>query len=385
MSPTESASTPQVLRIPRSDDPGSFALLHVVRSGKDFDIVATEGENPYATKVRQTDLRHLRAKNYQGSDDEWHQIVSHVFDGQVDSSAEKPDVLAGVESSASIVGQNDSDRELVITIRKRIQAITQRLGSVSLRQDDEQAIQLFEWTGMAVSKAESMKGQFASLLCRYRDAEDTISRLNKQLEEFIRAKNQHEEQLMADFAQLLNEKKLKIRNQQRLLASASLDEEKLSDIQTATFGRHRTPSSKGQNTKRSARRMDGRDSESEDGFEQMELDRPDDRQNSEKHKEINEKEQSTPQPFEEEGNNTTDSDSDSSVQSPRKESSNDSQINSSREPVRRPATKESTPPPRRELPFTRKTDVKRHVAETRPHRQNEAAEDSTGETDDDEL
>lgn len=39
----------------------------------------------------------------------------------------------------------------------------------------------------------------------------------------MRAKSQHENQLVANFIQLLNEKKLKIRNQQRLLVAATAD------------------------------------------------------------------------------------------------------------------------------------------------------------------
>jgi len=58
---------------------------------------------------------------------------------------------------------------------------------------------------------------------RYRVAEDTVQKLNKQLEVLLRAKEHHETQLVANFAQLLNEKKLKVRNQQRLLASATAD------------------------------------------------------------------------------------------------------------------------------------------------------------------
>ena len=54
-------------------------------------------------------------------------------------------------------------------------------------------------------------------------AEDAVRRLGEQLEELMLAKNQHEHELIANFARLLNEKKLKIRNQQRLLASATLD------------------------------------------------------------------------------------------------------------------------------------------------------------------
>src|SRR6267378_715713 len=42
---------PRVLRIPRSDQPPSYVLVHVARSGAavlDLKLVATEGENPYA-------------------------------------------------------------------------------------------------------------------------------------------------------------------------------------------------------------------------------------------------------------------------------------------------------------------------------------------------
>lgn len=39
----------------------------------------------------------------------------------------------------------------------------------------------------------------------------------------MHAKIEHENRLVANFVQVLNEKKLKIRNQQRLLASATVD------------------------------------------------------------------------------------------------------------------------------------------------------------------
>jgi hypothetical protein len=102
----------------------------------------------------------------------------------------------------------------------------QRLGSVTLRQDDEQAIQLFDWSGAAVARADALAERLSTLTNRYRAAENAIQRLNQQLEEFMNAKTQHDELLMANFVQLLNEKKLKIRNQQRLLASAKVDSEK---------------------------------------------------------------------------------------------------------------------------------------------------------------
>jgi predicted nucleic acid-binding Zn-ribbon protein len=76
---------------------------------------------------------------------------------------------------------------------------------------------------MAAARANALEQQVTTLSDRYSAAEDTIQKLSQQLEELLRAKDLHETHLMANFAQLLNEKKLKIRNQQRLLVSATED------------------------------------------------------------------------------------------------------------------------------------------------------------------
>ncbi|KAL5355461.1 hypothetical protein BJX96DRAFT_141349 [Aspergillus floccosus] len=383
MPPSDSASFPRILRIPRSDDPASFALLHVDRTGSDFTIAATEGESPYTGTVRQRQLRKLRAKNYQDSDEEWQRVISYIFGDKSDTTTGNG-TLSGIESSASVVGEGDEDKELIITIRKRIQGITQRLGSVSLKQDDEQAIELFNWTGMAVARADVIEDQLSSLRDRYRAAEDTINRLNKQLEDFISAKHQHEEQLMTDFVQLLNEKKLKIRNQQRLLASANVDPEKLSDLQAATFGRRRTPASKSRNSKRSARQMDVEESESDDGFEEMEVDQPQNRRDVQDLDETDDERQSTPQPLEE--NEETATDDESSASADGKDQDNLDREPRAKQLSARPAMKKSTePPPRRELPFARRPQAKTDTPEKQSPQRKEAAEDTTGETDDDEL
>lgn len=68
-----------------------------------------------------------------------------------------------------------------------------------------------------------LEQRLSRLQQQYRAADNTIKQLNKQFEDFITAKCRHEEQLMTNFTQVLNQKKLKIRNQQRLLASAKID------------------------------------------------------------------------------------------------------------------------------------------------------------------
>ncbi|RHZ43971.1 uncharacterized protein CDV56_101076 [Aspergillus thermomutatus] len=377
--------TQRILRISRTDDTQGYVLLQVSPTSSnalDLDIAATEGENPYTGTVRQNRLKTLCAKNYRGSDDEWVQIVSYVF-GQLKEPILTSEMLSGIESSASIIESGNLSKELVITIRKRVQSITQRLGSVTLRQDDEQAIQLFDWSGVAVARADALEERLSTLTDRYRAAEDTIQRLNKQLEEFMSAKTEHDELLMANFVQLLNEKKLKIRNQQRLLASAKVDSEK--EIQSAIPGRHPVSSPTKWKTKRSAREMLDNESESEDGFEKMEVDHDVQNDGRSDDQETEDEQTSTPQPLEDDENtNTGEALSSPSIENEREDSKQASSETPQDSTI---LTNSAVPPPRRELPFVKKLQVNRHLA-TRPNESvaaGEDAEETAGETDDDEL
>jgi hypothetical protein len=73
--------------------------------------------------VRQAQLKNLRAKQYQGSDDEWRDTILHVL-GLLEEPEKHSDLLTGIEVSATINGSGDEDKELVLTVRKRIQDIT---------------------------------------------------------------------------------------------------------------------------------------------------------------------------------------------------------------------------------------------------------------------
>ncbi|CEJ62077.1 hypothetical protein PMG11_10589 [Penicillium brasilianum] len=359
-------SAPQVVRIPRSDEPHSYVLVHVSRAGQaplDLSLTATEGENPYAASIQQSRLQTLRGKNYQGSGDEWAYIIAHVLRQPV--PAENSSWSTGIEASASISGAGGDDQEIIITIRKRVQDITQRLGSLVLKQDEDQEIALFEWTGIAAAKADHLHGQVTSLTDRYREAEDTIAKLTQQLADLMQAKTQHENQLVANFAQLLNEKKLKIRNQQRLLASATADPTKVAEIQAAS-GRPSEVSGTHLSTKRRAADTADED-ESDEGFEQMDVDRKGADARAQYDQETEDEERATPQPLEDEEDNTTTDDEE------------DAPATSERE-----APPKAAAPPRRELPFTRRGRPAQTTSE--PRSESLVAEEETaGETDDDEL
>ncbi|KAF7168130.1 hypothetical protein CNMCM5623_001244 [Aspergillus felis] len=374
----------RILRISRSDDTQGYVLLQVSPTSTnalDLDIAATEGENPYTGTVRQARLKTLCAKNYRGSDDEWVQIVSYVF-GQLKEPIPTFEVLSGIESSASIIESGDVSKELVITIRKRVQSITQRLGSVTLRQDDEQAIQLFDWSGAAVARADALEERLSTLADRYRAAEDAIQRLNKQLEEFMSAKTQHDELLMANFVQLLNEKKLKIRNQQRLLASAKVDSGK--EIRAAIPGTPPISGPSKRKTKRSAQEMLDSESNSEDGFERMKVDHTGQNDGRSDDQETEDEQTSTPQPLED--NETTNTGE--ALASPLIENEREDYKHASSEMPQNSTilTNSAVPPPRRELPFVKKPQVNHLTPRSNESVAAEEDDEATaGETDDDEL
>ncbi|KAJ5836135.1 hypothetical protein N7447_002161 [Penicillium robsamsonii] len=360
-------STDRILRFPRSDETGGFVLVHVSCTSPaplDLRLTATEGESPYVSSVKQTRLKDLQAKNYQGSDDEWFKTVSLIL-GQCSAPPDEPDWATGLEASANISG-SDENKEIVITIRKRVQTITQRLGAFILKQDDEQAVELFEWTGITAARVHMLEQQVSSLTAHYRLAEDTIHRLNEQLEELMHAKTEHENRLVAKFVQVLNEKKLKIRNQQRLLASATVDATKVSEIQASIPEKSHGTAEKSHPAKRSARRMS--DTDNSDEFEQMDIDPIKTDQGPSTNQDTDDEERSTPHPLDDEQNNST-TDDDSSQDEPAQ--------------LKRASPARDTAPPQRHLPFAKRTSGP--IKRTAPTQPSEDAEETAGETDDDEL
>lgn len=169
--------------------------------------------------------------------------------------------------------------------------------------------------------------------------EDTLVKLQKQ-------KNEHENDLLEKFSLLLNEKKLKIRDQQRLLASLNVDPARLAAVEENRNERHHSagPSRRG---KRKARpRVQGDDDDEEsDGFEDMDVDEA-----------PNESEQDQPQTPPPEDESTADEaseDEEAPVPPPtrRNHRGSPAEATSSRAP---PLPKDAAVPPKRELPFQKK-------------------------------
>lgn len=88
-----------------------------------------------------------------------------------------------------------------------------------MNHDPDEAIELFEWCGAAVESSASSKEAAADLSVRSSEAEAAVIQLQSQLEELIKAKDDDEKALLRKFRDLLNEKKIRIREQQQSLAA----------------------------------------------------------------------------------------------------------------------------------------------------------------------
>ena len=96
-------------------------------------------------------------------------------------------------------------------------------GEIVLPKDDEFEFNPFEWAQASAQAHAQTLQQLAEVSARIDNEKDTITRLNAQLDDFIKTKNEAETAILQQFMELLNEKKRKIRDQSRLLAGARVD------------------------------------------------------------------------------------------------------------------------------------------------------------------
>lgn len=97
------------------------------------------------------------------------------------------------------------------------------LGEIILPRDEELEFNPFDWAQASAQAHAQTLQQMADLKARFSSEQDTITKLNAQLEDFIKAKDEAETAMLQQFMELLNEKKRKIRDQSRLLAGAKVD------------------------------------------------------------------------------------------------------------------------------------------------------------------
>jgi hypothetical protein len=99
----------------------------------------------------------------------------------------------------------------------------------------------------------------------------TIDDLTAQLDDLVKAKKSHQDEMLRKFAALLNTKKLKIRDQQRLLAHAKVDPGTADQVQQARSGTAARKPDLSRSSKRKADTSSHEPETDDDDFEQTDL------------------------------------------------------------------------------------------------------------------
>ncbi|KAH7112171.1 hypothetical protein B0J11DRAFT_416854, partial [Dendryphion nanum] len=350
-------------------------VVEVVPKGPhplDIRLVGCEGENVYVTNIKHRNIADLKKNTFKGSDDEWETVLSYFLLQRQPETAGQAKILQDIRMVYSINGN-----ELDISIRRDVQGIKIMLGNIILRYEEEE-INPFEWAQTSAVAHSSALKEISRLKAELALRQDTVDKLNSQLEDFIKAKDEAETAMLQQFMELLNEKKRKIRDQSRLLASAKVDRSTALAIQVAREEKPktRTPGPSRTSKRKAPAKAPIIDQESD--VDQMEIDEV-------KEEEQNDDEDSGPGAATPDRTSVEETEDEDENQIPaqrpgsfleqssqRSAGTMETRADSSGAAVSAPA------PPTRELPFVRRT--------TRSHpekRQAPAPADEDDETDDD--
>ncbi|KAG8627171.1 hypothetical protein KVT40_004654 [Elsinoe batatas] len=208
-----------VLRIRRTDaGGGDFVIARVEqsKSGRlDLLLHATDGEQVYLAEIKHAEVDSLQNKTGKTSLEDWHSVLFAKLLQTEDDLSSK--AVQDVELVASITDN------LTLTFRKNIGKITQRLGDVILKPNDDVELSILDWTAELAAKLATLQDRTSSLESQLREQQQEVAELKKQLDDAAQHQQSQQEELVQKFAALLNTKKLKIRDQQRQLLRAGID------------------------------------------------------------------------------------------------------------------------------------------------------------------
>jgi hypothetical protein len=209
----------RVLRVRRTDGSPDHLLVNVTQASKtrplDLKLVATDHEHLYHGAIKSNNLVALQASKYNGDEDEWEQVLTcTLLQQRPDANL---DALQTLEVVAAVNGET-----CTLTLRNNIGGITARLGAINLTQDDErEEVSAFEWVDTAAAASDELRNELATLHSSLESQQAQVAKLTTQLDELVKAKKEHEEQLLRKCAVLLDSKRAKIREQQRELNAMS--------------------------------------------------------------------------------------------------------------------------------------------------------------------
>lgn len=224
----------------------------------------------------------------------------------------------------------------------------QRLGEINIGVAKDAGYNVLDWCATAVDFAADSKNAAKRNTTKIEELEKTVADLKQQLDDLITSKVDDETSLLSKFRDLLNEKKVKIREQQKIIASTSTDGNAASVSQSADQDEPVTSVEKGHKAgksragKRKAKETAVKEEEStDDGFEPMEVEKG------------REEAEDTDPGDDTEATASTASDDEDDAQEAVEEEAQAAKPAARSQQSKPPAEKRERPPPPRALPFAR--------------------------------
>lgn len=194
-----------ILRIPRSDDAARFVLLNITPASTDSPtingkIAGTDGSSAFVLALKPALAARARAAKAACNEEEWTGILkATLLDGLMPED---------VEVTATV----DGEKEIQVVFRKTFQGgLKQRLGSLTLKGDADEEIELFEWcAALAAHAAEQAK--------TLENEKAKVGNLVKETQDLVKAKEEAEKEVIRKCMRLVNSKKEKIQALQSRLS-----------------------------------------------------------------------------------------------------------------------------------------------------------------------
>ena len=219
----------------------------------------------FSIAVRERKLERLRDASYTGTPEEWEHILTYALVSRKDSPLSS-DLRQSLKIDCKIAGKGVKSK-LVVTLQTEVEGIDSKHGSIELAYSaDTEDVDLFGWTSQVATERDALQQELFEGKSHSQIAEETISSLQKQLKELVKAKEEHEKELLSKLTLLLNEKKLRIRSQQRQIA--------IQDGST-TGSKARRSTGRPRKRKQDDRPPSLDDELESEGFEEMEVDEKD--------------------------------------------------------------------------------------------------------------
>ncbi|KAK7747978.1 hypothetical protein SLS53_001230 [Cytospora paraplurivora] len=219
------AAPAHIVRLPLKGSPASHVLIRVVpRSSAgsrplDLELTATDDEQAYVRILQHSKIARYRDQSSSLSEDEWEQCLTSLL-------------LPGALPDLDVTAKLDNADTLTVNVRRQVSGLDESLGSLTLEASESatENIDIFDWCSDAVEARSRLERELEELRRKHTDLEKLVAEETEHFRELERSKNEFEASHDAFLRDLLNEKKLKIRTQGQILATAQVDEDKLAAV-----------------------------------------------------------------------------------------------------------------------------------------------------------